>query len=356
MQKKLIQLIFPLLCAAACGFAQDTIVFKNGDVLTGKILKQGDTLIHFKSPAFGSVGLNMRDIAEVRTGNEAIAVDPAPPAEVAVNPETAIVPAAVDKPEAPVEQPQVAKNMPKAEGFATKNPKPKPQKSKWSGQAGMQVAVRESNTLRRQGGNLVEKEETFNSYRVYGNIGWKGEKNNLRWDWAYRYSKSDVRKIDDFYNVKQNFKHHFTPKYFLSSNSLFQRDYRRGIDGEFLQTAEIGVKWINNPPNFTFTTSAGGGYHAYERDEDQYSNAEGKFVLDESIRWQLIKSLTLFQKYTHLGNLENYHFVFTSGLENKLINDLFLRLEYRLDRDTEVNYDDKSYYDKALLTSLLYKF
>ena len=45
-----------------------------------------------------------------------------------------------------------------------------------------------------------------------------------------------------------------------------------------------------------------------------------------------------------------------AGLENKLIRDLFLRLEYRLDRDTEVFYNDRAYYDKALLTSLLYKF
>ena len=66
--------------------------------------------------------------------------------------------------------------------------------------------------------------------------------------------------------------------------------------------------------------------------------------------------LTLIQKYTHLGNLTNYHFIFMAGLENKLIRDLFLRLEYRLDRDTEVFYNDRAYYDKALLTSLLYKF
>ena len=57
-----------------------------------------------------------------------------------------------------------------------------------------------------------------------------------------------------------------------------------------------------------------------------------------------------------IKNQTNYHFVFIAGLENKLIRDLFLRLEYRLDRDTEVFYNDRGYYDKALLTSLLYKF
>ncbi len=70
----------------------------------------------------------------------------------------------------------------------------------------------------------------------------------------------------------------------------------------------------------------------------------------------MINSMTLFQEYTHLGNLEKYHFVFSSGLENKLIRNIFLRLEYRLDRDTETSYDDRGYYDKALLTSLFYEF
>ncbi len=84
--------------------------------------------------------------------------------------------------------------------------------------------------------------------------------------------------------------------------------------------------------------------------------SEPKFIFDESLEWTLVNSLTLFQKYTHLGDLENYHFIFSSGLENKLIRDLFLRLEYRIDSDTETAYDDNGYYDKALLTSLLYKF
>ena len=127
------------------------------------------------------------------------------------------------------------------------------------------------------------------------------------------------------------------------------------MENEFLQTAEMGINWFKRP-KFQFSTSAGAGYHTYERLQNVYSDSNTKFILDESIRWQMINSLTLFQKYTHLGNLEQYHFVFTSGLENKLIRDVFLRLEYRLDRDTEVNYNDKGYYDKALLTSLLYKF
>ena len=144
---------------------------------------------------------------------------------------------------------------------------------------------------------------------------------------------------------------------------MYQQDYRREIEHEYLQTAEMGIKWVSLK-NFNLSTSIGGGYHRYDRitynhatnADEVVTRNQPKFIFDESLRWQIISSLTLIQKYTHLGDLTDYHFVFTAGLENKLIRDVFLRLEYRLDRDTEVFYDDRGYYDKALLTSVLYKF
>jgi hypothetical protein len=332
--KSLLCHLLTLLCITTAALAEDTIVFKNGDMLSGTILKQDAEHVYFKSGSFGTVSLSTRDIAEIRIATRELG-------EVAVPPEAITTP----EPTAPAAQPAVA--------APTAQPK---QKSKWSGQAGLAIALRESNTLRRSGENLVERNEEFESYRVYGNVKWKGDKNNLKWDWTYRYSRTDVRKNDDFLNLTQNYQHDFTKKFYAGAKTVYQEDFRRGIESEYLQTAEVGIKWINRPPKLQFSTSVGGGYHKYDRIQAEYSDAQGKFIFDESLRWQMINSLTLFQKYTHLGNLEKYHFIFTSGLENKLIQDLFLRLEYRLDRDTEVNYSDKSYYDKALLTSVLYKF
>jgi putative salt-induced outer membrane protein YdiY len=332
MYQKIIKLLLFVLGIAVYASALDTIEFENGDILTGKILKQDAEHVHFRSQAFGTVTLNPRDIALIRS-------DGMPDHET----------------DFPTEEPEglgESQIPPKASSAKRSQTRTE---SEWSGQTGMAIAMRQSNTLRREGTQLTEKEEEFESYRFYGNVKWEGENNNLRWDWTYRYSRTDLRKNDDYYNIVQNYQHEFTPKYFASGKSLYQRDFRRGIEHEFLQTAEVGIKWIDNK-KIKLTTSAGGGYHKYNRSENDFSDSTAKFIMDESLRWQLIHSLTLFQNYTHLGNLENYHLLFTSGLENKLIHDIFLRLEYRLDRDTEVNYDDKSYYDRSLLTSLLYKF
>jgi hypothetical protein len=335
---KHILIAISLLLTTSIYGASDVIVFKNGDILTGKILKQDAERVYFKSSSFSSVSLDVDDIAEIRFKAGELG-------EVAVPTEVI----ASQKPSQPA--PKVAEKKP----AAVKPAKIAKKKSPWSGQAGMSVALRESNTLRRSGNSLVEKNEEFESYRVYGNVNWKGDRNNLKWNWTYRYSKTDIRKNDDYLNVTQNYKHDFTDNFFARAKTMYQQDFRRGIDNEYLQTAEIGINWLDSK-KLKFNTSVGGGYHEYDRTQEKYSEAKGKFILDESLRWTIVNSLTLFQKYTHLGNLKDYHFVFNSGLENKLIQDVFLRLEYRIDRDTEVNYNDKSYYDKALLTSVLYKF
>ncbi|RKX46609.1 MAG: hypothetical protein DRP64_02980, partial [Verrucomicrobia bacterium] len=86
--KKFIPHLLAMLFATTPAFAEDTIVFKNGDVLKGTILKQDADHVYFKSGAFGSVSLNTPDIAEIRIETpelgevtvpaEAIAAEPAP--------------------------------------------------------------------------------------------------------------------------------------------------------------------------------------------------------------------------------------------------------------------------------------
>ena len=329
-----------LLIAATAGttvFAQDTIVFKNGDVLTGTILKQDATHVDFTSESFGSVSLNTPDIAEIRIETpelgeisvpaEAIAPEPAPPATQAAAPAPAPAP--------PAKAP-----------------------SKWTGQVGLAIAMREKTSSNQKG---VVGEESYETYRIYGNVNWKSDRNTLRWDWTYRYSEDEYRVRDDFFNVTQIYKYAFeNQNLYSTAKTLYQRDYNRRIENEFLQTAEMGIKWFGKDSSVQLSTSAGGGYHSYERvDPSRTSSStvtQPEFIFDESLRWNMINTLALTQRYTHLGDLTNYHFLFSAGLENKLVKDLFIRFEYRLDRDTEVYYDDRGYYDKALLTSLLYKF
>lgn len=351
------QFFFHLLIASvatATTYAQDTLVFKNGDVLTGKILKQDAEHVQFTSESFGSVNLKASDISEIRIETPKAAPAGQPTAK---QPETEAA-----LPEKPVDEKSAATlkaysaaeildQMSQVGGKAKATPQAP---SKWTGQAGLAIAMREKTDSNSTG---TYKEDQFKTYRLYGHVNWKGDKNNLKWNWTYRYSEDETKKRDDYLNLSQKYNHDLKGGIYAEAKSVYQHDYNRNIDNEYLQTAEIGKKWFQLP-RFAFSTSMGGGYHLYERNmsEETARVGEPKFIFDESLEWKLINSLTLFQKYTHLGDMEAYHFVFSSGVENTIIRDLFLRLEYRLDRDTETSYDDRGYYDKALLTSLLYKF
>jgi len=338
--------------ATASALAQDSIVFKNGDVLTGTVLERDAEHVQFETGSFGAVSLKASDIAEIRTET--------PESGEVVTPAEAVAPEPA--PEAAANLSQLYSNLfpqestpEEAAAPAPAPPAPPPKApSKWTGQAGLAIAMREKTYSNSTG---IYSEEKFETYRLYGHVNWKGEKNNLNWNWTYRYSEDEYRVRDDYFNITQKYNHNLKGGYYAEAKTVYQRDYNRRIDNEFLQTAEIGKKWFQHP-KFKFFTSIGGGYHAYKRSVtgNPEKTSEPKFIFDESLEWTLVNSLTLFQKYTHLGDLENYHFIFSSGLENKLIRDLFLRLEYRIDSDTETAYDDNGYYDKALLTSLLYKF
>jgi len=330
---------------STCAFGQDTILLNNGDTLTGEILRQDADSVYFKSSAFGSVSIQAGEIREIRvhTGESGESVVPE-----SVAPGASTAPAAPDPARFVGPLP-----LPSEPAVAVRE-------SNWSGQAGLSIAMRESTKSDLNG---VTGTDEYETYRIYGNVDWQRERNKLRWDWTYRYTRDELRTQDDFLNLTQQYSHDFSKSYYATAKTMYQRDYRRQIENEYLQTAEIGIKW-SDAEAFKFSTSAGGGYHAYNRNknngttlaDETLSIEEPKFIFDQSLRWQVTDPLTLIQKYTHLGNLTNYHFVFMAGLENKLIRDLFLRLEYRLDRDTEVFYNDRGYYDKALLTSLLYKF
>ena len=114
----------------------------------------------------------------------------------------------------------------------------------------------------------------------------------------------------------------------------------------------------------TFSTSVGVAYHRYLRTVVNSDNAENidrdvelpKGVFTENFRWEIIDDLALIQQYKHQGDLSNYQFSFKAGVENKMISNLFLKLEYKIEEDTEVSYDDKGYYNRSLLASIVYKF
>ena len=242
-------------------------------------------------------------------------------------------------------------------------------KTPWSGQVSASVLTRDSNTLQKKYNDTVtEKSQLIDDIKLQVQTSYKKENYELKWASKYRFYRTDIlgniRVIDDLFNISQEYKYLFSEKsYYFFSRSLYQQDYRRAIDHEFLQTAEIGFDIIKER-NMTFSTSIGIAYHRYLRTIVNSTNSQNidrdvelpKGVFTENFRWEIIDDLALIQQYKHQGDFSNYQFSFKAGVENKMISNLFLKLEYKIEEDTEVSYDDKGYYNRSLLASIVYKF
>jgi len=245
----------------------------------------------------------------------------------------------------------------------------KKKKTPWSGQVSASVLTRDSNTLQKKYDDTVtEKSQLIDDVKLQLQTSYKKESYEFKWTSKYRFYRTDIlgniRIIDDLFNISQEYKYLFSEKsYYFFSRSLYQQDYRRAIDHEFLQTAEIGLDIIKKR-NMTLSTSIGIAYHRYLRTIVNSTNAENidrdvelpKGVFTENFRWEIIDDLALIQQYKHQGDFSNYQFSFKAGVENKMISNLFLKLEYKIEEDTEVSYDDKGYYNRSLLASIVYKF
>ena len=231
--------------------------------------------------------------------------------------------------------------------------------AEWSGQISASALSRDSNTLRKKSNNTIqEKQQLIDDTKIQIQLKYKKDVHEIKWTSKYRFYETDIRKIDDQITLIQDYKYTLENKpYYLSTRSMYQQDYRRAIDHEVLQTLEIGIEWLDKK-DMMFSTSIGPAYHRYlKSDVEQDRNVElMKVVFTERFRWELVDDLAIIQQYRHQGDFDNYQFLFSVGIENRLISNTFLKLEYKIEEDTEVSYDNKAYYNRSLLTSIVYKF
>jgi len=305
-----------------CSFSAvgETIVFKNGDKLSGQIIEQSNTNITIQTTALGRVNLDIQTVSEILEDTTSAKPEPA---------------------------------HKKAGG--------KPADGKWSGDTSISITFRESSNLDENG--QITDVYKWEYYNLGASLQWEKGKNLLHWSSRYRYTQRDEDLHDDYFNLTQMYTYNFSSVYYARIKALYQEDYRRKIEHEQLQTAELGINWINTE-KLKLATSAGAAYHNYTRTDraiptgqtEPPSFSGGKFSFDQSFRWQANGTVALFEQFTHLGNLTTYHRFFKGGIESKLVKNLILQLAYSIERETDLSYNDRAYYDTKMLTSLRYKF
>ncbi|MAW40543.1 MAG: hypothetical protein CMF27_06455 [Kiritimatiellaceae bacterium] len=294
----------------------ETVLFKNGDRINATSVEQTNDLLRITSDRFGIILINKNELQPT----------PTPP----------------------------VKKLP------LKKPTPK-KTSKWSGQISASQTSRDLNTIQQRNDTIAERKQKLKDTRIHLKLNYVHSNHEFSWDAKHRYYYKD-RKIDDQYTLTQIYKRNIPrKKYYTSFKSMYQTDFRRAIEHEYLQTAEVGIDW-KKTKEISLSTSVGIAYHKYNRsiisnNESIDQNVElPKAVFNEKMRWQIIENLALVQTYSHQGDFDNYQFNFSGGIENRLIKELFIKFEYKIEEDTEVNYDDKGFYNRSFIVSLLHKF
>lgn len=302
----------------------ETVIFKNGDKIKINSAQLFDNLISLDSENFGLLFFTPEELSRI------------------------------------IQYPEPKKATPPSK--PSNESAKKKEKSNWSGQISVSRTSRDSNTIRQRNGNIDEKNQLIEDTRVQISTRYKKGLNQLDWSFKHRFYRLDDRKIDDQYTISQNYRRDTSGnRYFFNTRSLYQQDYRRALDYEFLQSAEAGIQFKKSK-KITLSSSLGIAYHLYRRTVFSDNSTETsdvtlpKAIFNEELRWQIIDDLALIQRYRHQGDFANYQFNFSAGIENRLISKLFLKLEYKIEEDTEVAYDDRGYYNRSLLTSLTYKF
>ncbi|WP_052880765.1 DUF481 domain-containing protein [Kiritimatiella glycovorans] len=311
-----------VLLAALCAgsVSADVLVLKNGDRLKGQFVKKDAGVIHFRS---GMLGLLQVPQAKVRN---------------VIRP----------KPE-PKPKPQAKKAPPKPE-----------KKFEWrkyfSGRLGGGYTLRDSDYEQRQGASSnvrrIKREDEI--FRLYGNVDFDYKNEHLKWDLNYRYMEQDDLRRIDFLELSQLYRHDVGKKWFLQEETSYHRDFQRLVDREIWQTVGIGYRFLDQP-RFKLLVAIGPAYQNLEQ-EDVGSTERMLFAVDQNLDWRTEKNqLRFFEQLEVRANSDRRLITARAGVDNRMVQNLFLRLEYRYDYDSIVNLEDP-FLRKMLITSVNYRF
>ncbi len=302
-----------VLCTLACSttvFA-DEVYFKNGDRLTGQIVRMTDGKLIFLSPVVGEVTVNLTDI-KTFSSNE--------PVEVHLKDGTVLhQPVAAAEPNefalktaAPL-QPQ---KFPLAD-VTSINPPPKPE-PKWTGSISGAVSSTHGNT----------KSE---SVAASVSVSRRSEKD--RTTAGADYGRSETRDrttrqdetTEDWWRARAQYDYFFTKKFFGFMNARYEKDAIADLDRRIVVGGGGGYQWIETAKT-NFSTNLGLA-SLYEKFDNQAgSNSEISLQLGYNFEHRFDDKLRFIHDLSYFPSLEqfsDYFLTSTAELRASLTKSMF---------------------------------
>jgi putative salt-induced outer membrane protein YdiY len=289
----------------------DEIHFKNGDRLSGEILRLTEGKLVLKSETAGEVTLNLADI-QTFSSESALSIH-LKDGTVLHQP---VVAAQPDEFAIEEGEPLRAQTFPLAQ-IASINPPAKP-KPKWTGSVSGSVASTHGNTK-------------ADSVTGSLSIARRSEKDRTTVTADYARTEQEDRvtgqdeTIENWWRATAKYDYFFTKKLFGFVNGRYEKDDVSELDRRIIVGGGVGYQWVERE-DLAFSTS-GGLASLYEKfDNVDDSNSELSLQLGYDLNKTLWHNLKLLHDLTYYPSLEkfsDYYLTSTAELRATMIENLF---------------------------------
>jgi len=301
----------------------DELYFKNGDRLTGQIVRMTDDKLVFKSQGAGEVTVSLSDIRTF--SSEA-------PLKIHLKNSTTVLnqPVAMAEPNGfsiTTGQPLRSQTFALSQ-VASINPPDKPQ-PKWTGSVSGSVTSIRGNT-------------NSDSFAASVNTTRRSEKDRLTAGADYARSEredpdnGDMDVTVNWWKIRAQYDYFFTKKFFGFVNGRYEKDTIALLDRRVVIGGGAGYQWIEEP-TMGFSTNLGLAslYEKYD-DPDETSNSTISLQAGYNFQMTLWKSVSFLHDLTYYPSLEDFsdYFLTTSAeVRATMIKNLYASFRVIFDYD-----------------------
>ena len=302
-----------LLCTCLCSgvLLADEVRFKNGDRLTGQIVRLTEGKMVLKSKVAGELTLNLADIQTFSSDA---------PIEIHLKDGTVL-----HQPVAAAEPNQFSITTgeplkPQTFSFAqveSINPPPKP-KPQWTGTLSGSWTSTHGNT-------------TADSVAASLGMSRRTEKDRTTVDADYaRSSQEDPdtdeeETIENWWRARAQYDYFFTKKFFGFANARYEKDSIADLDRRIVVGGGAGYQWVETD-DLAFSTGLGLASLYEKFDNQSGSNSEISLQMGYNLNKKLLKDVRLLHDLTYYPSLEqfsDYFLTTTAELRTSLTKTMF---------------------------------
>jgi len=289
----------------------DEVILKNGDRLTGQIVRMTDGKLVFLSGVVGEVTVNLTDI-KTFSSNEPIEVH-LKDGTVLHQPVAAAEPNQFTLKTAAPLQPQKFSLA----DVASINPPAKPQ-PKWTGSISGAVSSTHGNTKAESVAASVSVQRRSEKDRTTAGADYG------RSEQRDRTTRLD-ETIEDWWRARAQYDYFFTKKFFGFMNARYERDAIADLDRRIVVGGGAGYQWIETPKT-SFSTNLGLA-SLYEKFDNQLgSNSEISLQLGYNFEKRFNEKLRFIHDLVYFPSLEqfsDYFLTTTAELRASLTKSMF---------------------------------